>query len=236
MRVFVLFLFINSATAHDSYCFKKHIKESIHININIKKMGYYSKLTQGKSDKIFRKLISSERLSLLPAVYFDLNALKYQKSGIDLLCKEFISLKDMPDLSSGYNFIPKEEFKNFSPNFFQKIIMKGVKTKNLDLITFGAREALKELKKQPDYFCFQRHFFESIYRFAYFLPLRVAQAKKAKLKDPTKLLLNIIKIQAIALNSVYNLDKESLPIQRMGIPILCNELPNLLEDLNIPKL
>lgn len=56
-----------------------------------------------------------------------------------------------------------------------------------------------------------RHMFESIYRFAYFLPMQVEAARAAGLKSPAALSLNVMKLQAMAIGSAYKVDQWSAP-------------------------
>jgi hypothetical protein len=45
-----------------------------------------------------------------------------------------------------------------------------------------------------------------------------------------------MKLQLLALPFAQYIDKLSIPIQKQGIPMLCNELPNLIEDIDLEEL
>src|SRR5688500_1630378 len=97
--IFGLGLLMNNAFAgyaksYDTFCFQEHIKESISINKARKKV--YAELTNGRSERIFNKLIGYEYITLAPATFFDLKALPYQKQGMDLFCHEFMSMIRVP--------------------------------------------------------------------------------------------------------------------------------------------
>jgi len=92
------------------------------------------------------------------------------------------------------------------------------------------------LKSQPHYYCLTRHFIESIYRFAHFVPLRRSQAAVRGLKDPTKLMFSMMKIQALGFVGSVGIDLKSQPIQESGVPMICAEMPNLLSDIHNKKL
>jgi hypothetical protein len=219
--------FNGHAKSHQSFCFQGHIKESIAINKNRKKI--YSKLTQGKSNRIFNELITYERLTLLPAAIYDLKALKYQKKGMDLFCKEFLPLVQtpVPEIK-----IPQETFSLFDWKFHKKKIVQALNTQNAKIVKEVTLEALVELKSQPNYYCLTRHFIESIYRFAHFVPLRRSEAAARGLKDPAKFMFSLMRIQALGLMGSIGIDLKSQPIQESGIPMICAEMPSLLSDIN----
>lgn len=219
------------AQSHQSFCFQGHIKESIAINKDRKKI--YSKMTQRKSNRIFNELITYERLTLIPAAVYDLKALKYQRKGIDLFCKEFLPLVQtpVPELK-----IPQETFSLFDWKLHKKKILKALNTQDAEKVKEVTLEALVELKSQPNYYCLTRHFIESIYRFAHFIPLRRAQAAARGLKDPSKLMFSLMRIQAQGFLGSVTIDLKSQPIQESGVPMICAEMPNLLSDIHNNKL
>lgn len=222
------------AKSYDTFCFGTHIKESISINTERRKI--YAELTDGRSDPIFNKLISAEYVTLAPAAYFDLKALPYQKNGMPLFCHEFMSMIRTPKFDPSTRIIPKEQFKPFDLKFYKKRLVEAIKNESVAEVKKVAVEALLELKKQPNYYCFTRHFVESIYRFAYFTPIRSQEAEEMELKDPKKMMFSIMKLHTVALNICHDIDLMSQPIQMSGIPILCTEIPDLMFDLDVPEL
>jgi len=222
------------AKSYEKNCFREHITES--ISINKERKGVYSSLTQGRSDRIFNLLIAYEYLTLAPATVFDLRALPYQKNGMELFCHEFMSMNRAPDFDPNERRIPKEEFKPFHWEFYKKRIGEALKHKNVEEVRRAALEGLIALKEQPNYYCFTRHFLESIYRFAYFQPVRQQEASEMNLKDPTALMLDVMKLHLLGLKDCHKIDLWAQPIQMAGIPILCSEVPDLLFDLKHPEL
>lgn len=222
------------AKSYETFCFGHHVKESISINGERRKV--YAELTDGRSDRIFNKLIAYEYVTLAPAAYFDLKALPYQKNGMDLFCHEFMSMKRAPDFDPATRIIPQESFRPFDWKFYKNRIVEAIDNKNVTEVKKVTLEALIELKAQPNYYCFTRHFFESIYRFAHFTPLRSTQAEEMELKDPSKLMFAVMKLHTLGLKDCHGIDLWSQPIQMSGIPILCTEIPDLMFDLNVPEL
>lgn len=220
--------------SYDSFCFQEHIRESIAINKERKQV--YADLTDGRSNKIFNLLISYEYLTLAPAAVFDLKALSYQKNGMDLFCHEFMSMMRTPKFQPENQIIPSEKFRPFDWKFYKTRMNEALKHRDLSEVRKTSIEALLDLKSQPHYYCFSRHLFESIYRFAFFAPLRAQQAQDMELKDPTDLMFKVMKLHLLGLKDSHRIDLWSQPIQMSGIPILCSEIPDLLFDLDDPEL
>jgi len=207
-------------------CFEKHIKQSITLNQKLRIR--YAEETQNQSDKIFNQLIAAEKISLLVARKFDHDARAYQKNGIDLLCQEFKDLNDPSVIVSNQS---QDPMKPFEWKKHYRLIALAINSKDPSKIQKAALVALKEIETQPNYYCFLRHMFESIYRISYYIETREEQSKRALLKSPKNMLLKILNLHKKSLRFANHIDQLSAPIQENGIRILCNELPNLLEDL-----
>ena len=230
----IVFLMGTSLAAHantfKTYCFKKHIKDSISINKERKKI--YSGLTNGKSNSIYNEFIDFEYLTNVITPIYDLQALPYQKQGINLFCDEFMDLIREPEFDPNNRQIPAEMFQQLDWKYHHKQIAGAIKHEDVSEVKKVTIEALIEIKSLPNYYCLTRHFYESIYRFAHFVPLRVKQAEEKGLKNPTNLMFRMMKLQALGLRGSYGIDVKSSPIQMSGIPIICSEIPALLSDLN----
>ncbi len=215
------------AKNHETFCFQNHILES--ISINKTRQEVYSKLTEGKSNRIYRELIGYEKLSLTVATFFDLKAMPYQKAGMNIFCKEFKALIQSPRLLSQS---PQESFSAINRKSIEQKISTALKTKETEKVKKASLEILEGLKTQPSYYCLSRHFIESIYRFAHFAPIWSKQAEEKGLKDPSKMIFKVMKMHALGLKGTFAIDRKSQPIQAQGIPMLCAEVPDLLEDIH----
>jgi hypothetical protein len=209
-----------------NHCFENHIRESIEINKMMK--TYYSSQTNGESDRIFNFLIQSEKLALIGAKYFDREAVKFHKQGQDVFCQEFLPmiLQTKKTVSQNFAFPQKFDWKKYS-----RLLRREIRLKDFDAIKDYSLEALKELAPQPQYHCFTRHLIESIYRFAYFVQLRENKLEKNSQDSPRNLLARAMEYQLIGLWGAHRIDKMSLPLQMKGIPLLCDQLPSLLDGL-----
>ena len=226
--------FSSFAKSYETNCFREHILESIAINKERK--FAYSQLTEGKSDRIFNLLIGSEYLTLVPATYFDLKARKFQKNGSSLFCQEFMSMNRVGEFEADKLVVPEKKREDFDWKFHKTNLERAFDSRSSDLVRHAAIGALLELKKQPQYYCLTRHMFESIYRFAYFIPLREQEAAELKINPPTNLLFEVIGLHLMGLAGSYEIDEWSGPIQESGIPLLCSEFPDLIKDINEEEL
>lgn len=225
--------FSTHAKSYTTECFAHHVKESIVIN-SVRK-PIYSYLTNGESDKIFNFLIGAERISLIPASYYDWRAKKYQENGVPLFCYEFKSMNSTPDFDPDRRVIPKETFEPFDWKSVERNLKLAVDRRSVIEVKRVTMKAIRDLEAYPSYYFMLRHMLESVYRFAYFLPMQEEAALAAGLKSPRDLTFGMIKLHLLSLVSSYQVDQWSAPIQKEGIPILCSELPTLLDDLVIEE-
>jgi hypothetical protein len=216
--------------SYDTNCFAEHIRESIVINTARKPV--YAALTNGASDRVFKQLILSEQLTIPVAMFYDLRARKYQQKNVPLFCHEFMSMTATPDFDPERRVIPAEKFEPYDFQNLKRDLNAAVTRKDVDAIKRLSLEAIHVLEKAPAFHCMLRHIIESIYRFAYFIPLQAERAEKAGLKSPAGISFEVIRLQILSLSFSAEIDVWSAPIQAKGIPILCAELPRLMDDLD----
>ena len=223
---FHLFASFDVLALKQDNCFESHIQESIALNKKMK--GYYSFQTHKQSDHIFNFLILGERAALIGAKYFDREAKKFHDQGQDIFCQEFVPM----NLKSNKHQAPSElPPKDFDWKKYSKLLKREIRLRDFEAIKDYSLEALKELEKQPQYHCFTRHLLESIYRFAHFVQVRENQSLKLNLDSPKDLLARAMEFQRLGLLGAHKIDQMSQPIQMQGIPILCEQLPPLLDGI-----
>lgn len=213
-------------------CFEMHIRESIEINKNNKVP--YAKIAGNSASQVLNTLIASEYLTLIPAAIFDNEAKPFQRKGMDLWCQEFLSMEqDQRDVI--INEAPKEAFQKFNWKPYSLEMKKSLKQNDVRLIRISSLKALKTLSLQPHFHCFTRHMVESIYRIAYFVDVREAEAKRLNIRSPRKLMMDSIRTHLESFSFAQYIDQLARPIQENRIGILCNELPDLLRDLPLTE-
>ncbi len=210
-------------------CFRQHLLEAIKINQEAK--SFYGELSKKTSDRIFRRLIRAERIGLIFAAPFDRKAQLYHKQGIPLFCDEFIPIP--PSFTPPIRLPPpKEDFSNINWSDFRSDLNKAVDQGDFLEIQRSAMRGIKALEHYPQFYCMLRHVFESIYRISQFAPQRIEASSKLGLSSPKKIILKLIKLHVRSIRSSYEIDQWSAPLQLEGIPVLCHELPSLLNELN----
>ena len=219
---FTLFLTTSqmSFAGENLHCFKQHLVDAIKIN-NIRK-PLYSKLTNGKSKSISNNLVALEKLLLLPSKYFDKKAILFQENQIPFLCTDLISMDLTPPFSSEINppdYSPEEIKLNIEE--FKKLLNK----KEYSTLESMLLIQLKEVEKIPHFYCLTRHLLESIIRTIRLMPIYIETAENKGIKSPEKLISQYLELHLIGLNIFKKLDVKAIPIQKMGVPILCQDVP-----------
>lgn len=224
-------LFSPFICSYEKNCFSEHIRESIRINQKLRPL--YAGISNGRSEKVFRFLINSEYVSLIPAACYDLQAAKFQRGGSSLLRHEFMAMKLPSAIEKGDR--PSLSRKAFSWKPLKQDLSHSIQNNEDFRLRSLCLEAIKELQEQAEFYPMTRHLIESIYRFAYFLPLREEEASALKLPSPRKLIRRIMKLHLMGFLGSYQIDEWCSPLQEEGIPLLMGELPDLLQDLSVPS-
>lgn len=210
--------------------FLDHVSESISINQQRKLV--YRELSLGESDQIFRSLIGLEYVMLPSAKIYDLRANYFQRRGIDLFANEFMSMDRTPDFDpKAPRVIPQETPIDYDWKEIKMELKKLIKDRDLEGIKKKTLEVIELLSANPKYYCMSRHMIESIYRFAYFMPSRIEEARILGLRSPEKLMYEVMDFHLLGTHHFYKIDRLSLPLHQKGIPVLCTEIPDLMQDL-----
>lgn len=231
LRLFLTFLSLSSVSweAYGRPCFGEHFSDA--IAKNQVKRDYYHDLTRGQSDRLYALLILGEKSGLSLSKKYDQSAEHYKALGFNLWCDEFEG-KDLNPLPPVLG--PKLENTALYPiGFWQlrKELLRLARSKDIKAIQMWSYNQITLLKNNPYHHCMLRHVLESIYRLAYFYELRKDKIKESKLPDPLKMTIKMIKLHAQSIPGTILIDRDAYKIQIQGIPIVCHELPDLMNDL-----
>lgn len=227
MLKFIVFInIIFALTVHSNETMSKHLKKAIAVNLHRKVL--YSKLSNGGSEIISDTLIKGERQALLISWFFDFVSWPYRQLGFGIGRDEFISMENIPNFASKYNFSPEPESNYKKPD--SNTIIKRL---NIAL-KFGFKYfskltelELSRVKSPRAYHCIYRHFLESLIRTSNLADKYELQARKYNLSSPTWISKKLIKLQIKSIRKAIALDELAVPIQSKNIPILCNDVPNI---------
>ncbi len=219
----LLLVFIRSSYATEKSSeghFAKHVLDA--YNINTERLPLYSELTNGKSEKVSRKLLFMESLLLPVAKLMDMHAFYFQQEGIAVLQKELMPM----------DLLPFKEQAEKATAFFPLDISKLKSDLNElldqdDFINFSKKtdEYLTLLENEKGAHCLVRHFLESIRRSANYAPIHIRETQNLNIASPKKLIKRFIKLHLFAFKNAEAIDHLAYPLQAEGLPIICQDVP-----------
>ena len=206
-------------------CLSEHLSEA--QKLNALRRPLYSDLTDGASERISDLLISEERKAYRIAVVTEIFLWRYHRNDIPILCEEFIPMSLAPDF---LNDIPDEPIEE---EYLQVDVESLVTRLNeafegSDFQNLGD-QAVTELAAfaGSSYNCMTKHVLESIARSSYLADKFIKASEIKNLTSPKYLLWASLKSQIGSFRFIENVDIWSAPIQKQGIPIVCNDVPHI---------
>lgn len=210
-------------------CFTKHLHEAIQINTSRQPFyaSHLSGLDRQRSLFVSKSLIFSEQsLAFSIAPGFDKRSRQLElKHGFNVTCSGFISMEHIGSLKGLPKTYSINGFKqiDISPTQFKLSVMSEARDFSALL---GLQKSLSELLSSmsaPQSNCMLRHMLESIQRF-----VEIALLKSDLMnRDPEfkDLVWDLIDLQISGLVSGDVLDRVAAPVQKRGVPIICNDVP-----------
>jgi hypothetical protein len=215
-----------------SRCFTEHLERAIRLNHDRKPV--YAELTHGKSKKISNLMIVGERLALFLAHRYDREARSFQSEGIPVLCKDFVSMDLVPEFSYPAPHAESERLPAFDVGALSHQIQTQYRRAGFPGVYEVTTAELEVLKSRPHEQCLVRHVLESIARTASLGTDYQEQADRLKVRSPERLSWKFIRSQLLFLHYAGFLDRLAHPLQRQGVPIICQDVPPI-EVPPLPK-
>lgn len=205
--------------------FAGHLEEA--IRLNRERMPLYSRLTGGESERISRRLIRWERLSLPLARWVDRRARPWQARGVGIVADDFVPMSGTPEFRerSADAPPPLAELRPADARRIRRSLARALKQGGFGGIAAALRGELAALEAAPCYHCMLRHLLESMLRVATLAPAHAARAEAAGMKTTAGLSRLLLRLHLFALADAAKLDALAAPIQARGIPILCRDVP-----------
>lgn len=209
-----LFLFLNSPAW--AGCLIQHVREGIELNEQRK--AHYAIMTDDASIEVSNLLISYEFnvIALMKLTNFEKRYEALQKQGVPFLCEEFHStvnpLSPVVQMSG-------PELKNFDPlsaSATRKVLKAFLAKKDLSGFHKRATTLIDQLSVEPRFNCMTRHILESMGRVAW-LAIQDLRRRDAA--------LDLLSFMVWSLYGAKQLDIKAAPLQAVGVPILCHDLP-----------
>jgi len=206
-------------------CFQIHLKTA--IVTNRERRQRYADLSHGKSKKISRILIFVEKIGLLMAKKYDSKSLPYIERGMTVLCDELLSPRPIPEFEAYVEptgYVP-EKFISSGGTKLTRQLSHALKHNGFAAVAQIAKDKLNELKLRPSFNCLLRNDMTTIYKASSLAPKYIAQSKALGLESTEKLYRKFLKSVISILPFVDGIDRQAFPIQKQGVPIICQDFP-----------
>lgn len=204
-------------------CFRRHLLDA--ISLNERRLPVYAGWSDGRSVEVSRALIRMERLALVAAWHVDTKARLYHRAGIPIVCAEYVSMSlapplpeaPGPPLTASYRAPPP-------PDSTIAVIREAYGAEGFEGVVEAAGKMIARLGR-PEQNCMVRHVLESLGRVGALAPVHIRSARAAELASPRPLSELMLRLHLDVLDEAVVLDRKAAPLQAIGIPILCADLP-----------
>lgn len=238
--------FLLSAPAYGNSsknCFYDHLIEA--SQINAKRASIYSSLAYSsdgptlaaRSRLISSTLISSEKvIAITRAKSMDRQSIEFEaKYGINVNCLGYVSMEHIGATTDLPRPAPTESPVAVNGRSLQTRLNDLARPKNFAALKRLEQEFIEQISqlKSQNYNCMLRHILESALRFT-----QIAIATEQVMsKDASysKFLWDTINLQIFGIRGGRFLDSRAEPLQKRGIPIICNDVPHI-PQLNATEL
>ena len=214
------------ASEPESRCMERHLREA--AAINRERMPWYDSLTDGRSRGISRRLIWTERLGVVAAWYVDWRARPFQHEGIRIVCDDFVPMAHTPAFRPRAAD-PPPPLSAFVPADARRIrrdVERARRRGGFPAAGEVLEREIQRLSGTPAYHCMLRHLLESALRISNQAPRYAAEARARGLAgSPEGLSRTLLDLHLLTLGDAVKLDVRAAPLQAVGIPIICQDVP-----------
>lgn len=207
--------------------FEKHLKDA--IALYKERQHQYAEQTDGATDALFRKLITTETLLLPVAATFDTRAIPHVKKGVMIIANDFVPMED--NLGFDYPMAAADIFSDELQTQAQQILSELSATDSGDAfaITEAVNTALLDIDEferyHNVYLPMTKHLVESLgFGALHSLYYRCESADKTY-----RLGQDLMKLQAVAIRigKPLSYDVEANQFHQQGVGVLVNDLPHI---------
>lgn len=196
------------------------------------RMPYYSSVTNGKSDAIFKKIAGLQTLNLPISWYIDLQAKRFQRLGIPVITGDLINMntinpKEQPPIYQG--IMPEITLKDLRIRMreFQKKAVKALKKSDFMAIAQATHEIImyvKELEKTHDaHLAMTVHMLDSIG----YTALHAADHQQQTHGDTDNLYRQFLTIQIFPMQQCLPTDLKAQQLHALGAGVIVNDVPDI---------
>lgn len=223
--VILFFLLCVQVVQAGATCLTRHLTEA--IEINTRRKAAYALLTDGASKSISNKLIKMENELLWGARLGDFVAGHWRRAGVPLLCADVVEMSETPGFKA--RSLDRSPLSSITlrPSSIVQTIKTFVNQEQFVALEEWAHLQVLSLESEKRAYCLTRHFLESVRRAAGLVPYYQQLSQQKNLSDPTWVSKKFIKDQAELLILAYQIDQEAWLIQNKGVPIICQDVPEI---------
>lgn len=222
MLLTLMFSFFNFSHAE---CLSEHLEEAYKLNELRKPL--YSELTEGASERISDFLIKEEKRAYWPARATEWTFRRHHHAGIPILCEDFIPMSQVPEFTYDESRTPlEEEYVPVDYEAIQDRLFEAFKKRNFEALGVQAEEELESFTSS-NYNCMTKHIIESIGRSAFLAGKYIDASRAEGLSNPSFRLALTLRIKIGSIEEVKQIDRWAAPIQKTGVPIICNDVPHI---------
>ncbi len=229
----LLLLAASPARAQESGCMARHLREA--LRLNKERMPLYAELTGGRSRAISRRLIWAERFAMPAAWYVDWRARKFQRLGIPVVCADFEPMDRTPAFRSRADDPPPlSAFTPTDPSKIARAVERGYRAGGFAGAGAALEGEIEALSGVPGFHCMTRHLLESALRITNGAQRYAADAEARGVASPARLSRALLSMHLTTLGEAARLDRGAAPLQAEGIPIVCQDVPPIPPNPNLP--
>jgi len=195
-------------------------------------MPYYSSITNGRSDAIFKKIAGLQSLNLPISWYIDLQAKRFQRAGIPVITGDLVNMntinpKEQPPVYRG--IMPESTIKDLRIRIreFQKHAMSALKKPDFKAVARATHEMVmhvKELeKKHGAHLAMTVHMLDSIG----YTALHAADYQKNTHGDTDNLCRQFLTIQVFPMQQCLPTDLKAQHLHAAGAGVIVNDVPDI---------
>ncbi len=214
----------------DWHCITDHLAEAMALNEQRKAL--YSSLSNGNSEAVSDALIGAEQALYKSLGYARPLLQHYWSNEVPVLCKEFVPMNQAPAFSEIFSTpIPEGSVRYVNPKILYAKLQGLMLFRGRSALIQAGRDEIAKLDK-PDHFqCMMKHVLESLVKAAEVAD-EINQISGRKGLGSSYWLSDLsIQGQMALIPTASELDKKSEALHRQGIPIICNDVPQILNDL-----
>ena len=204
-------------------CMALHLREALEQNRT--RLPLYAAQTQGASERISKRLIALEELSLALAPRIDEPSVAYHEVGIPIVCDAVVPMAATPAFEAVNVAGVAEAFAPIDGDAIAHSLRASLTHAGPEAAAVEAIRWLEKLQNTPHRHCMVRHVLESVARMGLLYPSHEQLARVRNMPSPLGLEEDMLRAHFAGLGMAASLDRDAAPLQARGVPILCNDLP-----------